>query len=53
MLCTWKWLVLLNSVKGPVIPARLWLIMFVVVFWCLVLGGFEEELLLLFLIVIL
>lgn len=48
MLCTRKWLVFLNSVKGPVIPARLWLIMCVVVFWCLVLDGFEEELVLLF-----
>lgn len=41
MLSMWKWLELLNSVKGPVIPARLWLIMFVVVFWSLVLNGFE------------
>lgn len=41
MLSTWKWLGLLNSVKGPVIPARLWLIMCVVVFSSLVLDSFE------------
>lgn len=41
MLSTWKWLGLRNSVKGPGIPARLWLITSVVVFWSLVLDGFE------------